>query len=477
MEQNMSYWQTAKESQYLDRKSARKKPSELLKHLIAFANADGGQLVIGIEDDKQDNIITGFKDGKAYPIEEFKKIDREMRETPLDLSFEEIPVVNFKGEDDFILIISVELSSNRVIAAPNDDVYLRQGDETVKLSYEQRNQLSYDKGQRFFEDEIVPDASLEDIDVSLVQDFKNRFDISKRSVEEILKARRFLINGELTKAAILLFGKYPSAFFPQARVRFQRFDGTDMGTGSSFNVIKEVTFDDALPTLIIKVRDFIRTQLREFQYLDNDGQFQILPEYPEFAWFEGIVNAVTHRDYSVYGDHIRVLMFEDRLEIHSPGKLPNIVTVENIKHERFSRNPRIARTLTEFGWVREMNEGVKRIYSEMESAFLHEPKYSEPGNKVCLTLENNIISRHLRTRDSLEKQFTDFGELTADEQLIVHYMYNSGEKMTTAKAIELTGRSRKFIVKTMKKLQELGIVDWYGANKNDRNQYYTLTKN
>ena len=477
MEQNMSYWQTAKESQYLDRKSARKKPSELLKHLIAFANADGGQLVIGIEDDKQDNIITGFKDGKAYPIEEFKKIDREMRETPLDLSFEEIPVVNFKGEDDFILIISVELSSNRVIAAPNDDVYLRQGDETVKLSYEQRNQLSYDKGQRFFEDEIVPDASLEDIDVSLVQDFKNRFDISKRSVEEILKARRFLINGELTKAAILLFGKYPSAFFPQARVRFQRFDGTDMGTGSSFNVIKEVTFDDALPTLIIKVRDFIRTQLREFQYLDNDGQFQILPEYPEFAWFEGIVNAVTHRDYSVYGDHIRVLMFEDRLEIHSPGKLPNIVTVENIKHERFSRNPRIARTLTEFGWVREMNEGVKRIYSEMESAFLHEPKYSEPGNKVCLTLENNIISRHLRTRDSLEKQFTDFGELTADEQLIVHYMYNSGEKMTTAKAIELTGRSRKFIVKKIKKLQELGIVDWYGANKNDRNQYYTLTKN
>ena len=79
------------------------------------------------------------------------------------------------------------------------------------------------------------------------------------------------------------------------------------------------------------------------------------------------------------------MMFDDRLEIHSPGKLPNIVTVENIKHERFSRNPRIARTLTEFGWVREMNEGVKRIYSEMESYFLHEPKYTEPGNKVVLT--------------------------------------------------------------------------------------------
>lgn len=326
----------------MDRKSARTKPQELLKHLIAFANADGGQLVIGIEDEKQDNIITGFKDGRAYPIDDFKKIDREMGDTPLDLSFEEIPVLNHKGEEDLILVISVELSSNRVIAAPNDEVYLRQGDETVKLSFEQRTQLSYDKGQRFFKVENVPDATLEDIDDNLVQDFKNRFDISNRSTEEILKARRFLVNGKLTKAAILLFGKYSSAFFPQARVRFQRFDGTDMGTGSNFNVIKEMTFDDALPILIIKVRDFIRTQLREFQYLDDDGQLQILPEYPEFAWFEGVVNAVTHRDYSVYGDHIRVLMFDDRLKIHSPGKLPNIVTVDNIKHERFSRNPRIA---------------------------------------------------------------------------------------------------------------------------------------
>ena len=177
MLQELSYYQFTPESQYLDRKSARKKPQELLKHLIAFANADGGQLVIGIEDKKQGNIITGFKDARAYPIDDFKKIDREMRETPLDLSFEEIPVVNHRGEDDFILIISVELSSNRVIAAPNDGGYLRQGDESIKLSYEQRTQLSYDKGQRFFEDEIVSDATLEDIDETIVQDFKSHFDL------------------------------------------------------------------------------------------------------------------------------------------------------------------------------------------------------------------------------------------------------------------------------------------------------------
>ena len=178
--------------------------------------------------------------------------------------------------------------------------------------------------------------------------------------------------------------------------------------------------------------------------MDNDGQFKTLPEYPEFAWFEGIVNAVTHRNYSIFGDYIRIMMFDDRLEIHSPGKLPNIVTVESIKHERFSRNPRIARTLTEFGWVREMNEGVKRIYSEMESYFLHEPKYTELGNKVVLTLENNIVSRHLRVNDKM--------------------------------AARITNRGRNFASKLLKSLVNKEILEWHGTSRNDRNQYYTLVK-
>lgn len=228
--------------------------------------------------------------------------------------------------------------------------------------------------------------------------------------------------------------------------------------------------------LSTKVRDFVRTQLREFQYLDNDGQFKTLPEYPEFAWFEGIVNAVTHRNYSIFGDYIRIMMFDDRLEIHSPGKLPNIVTVENIKHERFSRNPRIARTLTEFGWVREMNEGVKRIYSEMESYFLHEPKYTEPGNKVVLTLENNILSRHLKVNDKMMKKYDEFNDFNDDEEAILHIMYNTGEKMTTALAARITNRGRNFASKLLKSLVNKEILEWHGTSKQDRNQYYTLAE-
>ena len=90
-----------------------------------------------------------------------------------------------------------------------------------------------------------------------------------------------------------------------------------------------------------------------------------------------------------------------------------------------------------FGLSFAINEDVIPLYTGMESIFYREPRYSRPGNKVVSTLETNIVNRHLRTRDILEKQFSDFCELTADEQLIVHNMYNSGEKMTTEKPLSL----------------------------------------
>ena len=164
-------------------------------------------------------------------------------------------------------------------------------------------------------------------------------------------------------------------------------------------------------------RAFINTQMREFQYLNSEGIFERMPEYPEFAWFEGIVNALTHRNYSMNGEHIRFIMFDDRIEIYSPGLLPNIVTVDNILHTRYSRNPNLARLLSEFGWVKEMNEGVKRIYTEMQSLFLKDPVYSEPGHQVLLLLENNILNRHIRVTDSLKRKLTPnvFNELNDNE--------------------------------------------------------------
>lgn len=179
-----------------------------------------------------------------------------------------------------------------------------------------------------------------------------------------------------------------------------RYDGIAEQVGTKINIIKDVNLEYPLLKIIEKAKEFVSVQLREFTALNQlTGRFQIVPEYPEFAWLEGIVNAVTHREYGMTGSYIKVSMFDDRLEILSPGKLPSIVTINSIRDTRFSRNPRIARVLPEFGWVRELNEGVKRIYEDMEDFFLEEPMYSEPDQSVKLVLKNNIVMRTMRQSD------------------------------------------------------------------------------
>lgn len=105
-------------------------------------------------------------------------------------------------------------------------------------------------------------------------------------------------DGKLTVAGALLFAQDPSVMMPQARVRVLRYDGVKMETGKRLNITKERTFCGPLPKVIQDVHLLISSMLREFQFLGPDGTFQTVPEYPEFAWFEGLVNAVTHRDYS-----------------------------------------------------------------------------------------------------------------------------------------------------------------------------------
>lgn len=470
----LSFYCSEHENQFFDRKSARINPLHILKHLVAFSNAEDGELVIGIENNGS---ITGFNYSGAHSVDEYRNIFlTELKETPLNVKFDILEVRNEKNQDDKILIISVDVSSDRVIKSYDGKVYLRQNDKSKELNFEQILQLQYDRGQRYFEDEIVRGADLSDIDDDLMNAYKSIMNISELSNEEVLKARNFLINGKITNAGILLFGKNPSKFLPQARLRVIKYSGMYQKVGTEINIIKEKTFESSIPNIIRDAREFINTQLRDFQYLDKDGKFKIMPEYPEFAWFEGIVNALTHRNYSIRGEHVKVLIFDDRLEILSPGLLPNIVTVENILNQRYSRNPRIARILCEFGWVKEMNGGVKRIYSEMEKLFLKKPKYFEPNSNVLLVLENNILNRNMRTVEQIKNIISkkEFDKLNIDEKVILHYMYNSGENMTTKKATELTDKGTTFCRKLFKELEKKELLKWYGTSLNDRTQYYTL---
>ena len=166
------------------------------------------------------------------------------------------------------------------------------------------------------------------------------------------------------------------------------------------------------------------------------------------------------------------------MEILSPGALPNIVTLDNMRHTRYSRNPSIARTLAEMGWVRELNEGVQRIYDEMQSFFLNEPLFSEPNEaSVLLTLENSITSRVLRRQDRVESLVGQkaYETLNKYEIAALQYVYAHG-KIQTKDLVSIIGKGPTLCSKTLKKLAKLGILEWYGTSPNDPSQFYSLPK-
>jgi Predicted transcriptional regulator containing an HTH domain and an uncharacterized domain shared with the mammalian protein Schlafen len=351
---DLAYYQYEKENQVLDRKKAVIHPKEIAKHLSAFANAEGGTLAIGIEDDGE---ITGFKTPKTKSIEMYLEAPFDFMNRIPKYKSERLNVKNSTGEKDEILLFHVEPSYDSIISLKDESVYLRINDKSKRLTYPQITQLEYDRGSRKFEEELVEYSSIEDVDEELVEEFRQLLNTNV-STEKLLKARGFLRDGKLTVAGLLLFSNNISAYMPSARVRFMRYEGMKEESGTRLNVVKDVTFDQALPTAIREATNFIRTQLRDFTFLGKEGRFVTLPEYPEFAWFEGMINAIVHRRYDNQGDHIRIKMFDDRLEIFSPGALPASVTLENIKEERYSRNPKLAAALTQYKWVRESNEGV-----------------------------------------------------------------------------------------------------------------------
>lgn len=468
------------ENKLFDRKSSKVKPTDIAPIISAFANADGGTVVIGIDDKTREiegidsigneainNLVASPKD-VCIPMPQYKE--------------EFLRVINKKGKPDRLLLLHIEPSPEQVIRTINNSTYLRVADRTKELKGDDLRNLEYSKNVRHYEDECHPDASIEDLDKELLATYREKLHAEDLSYEELLKARGFMRQqggvDKLTNAAVLLFAKNIIQFYPNCRIRFVRYDGTKARTGVDINIIRDYNIELPILKIIQAAKDFIGSQLREFTALDlSTGKFQIVPEYPEFAWLEGIVNAVTHREYAMTGVYILVSMYDDRLEIESPGKLPNIVTVDNIKETRYSRNPRIARLLTDFGWVRELNEGVKRIYSDMEKFFLDDPIYSEPEQSVRLVLKNNIVMRNLRKKDRVADSIGEDVWATLDDtdhQILV--FLSERREVTRLELQAQLKRSNGFVTRRLAKLINMEIVRANGDTHDPKRTYSIIYK-
>lgn len=462
---------TTPENQNFDRKSARLAEKELARHISAMANATGGVIALGIEDD---GTVTGVDEEQENA---FRKVPIDLLQTRPQYKVEVITT-----NDKRILLFHVEPSINDIIKRTNGDAFLRVGDSSRKLSSDEVTALEYSRGIRSFETRVISEATMEDLDWKLIEEYRQIVGASETTTPLGLLRARGVIKGpaedpQITVAAIVLFAKIPTQFLPSARVRFLRYEGNEVHPGIDFNVVKDVTLEQPLHRILVDGKQLLANQMREFQQLTKEGVFKRIPEYPEFAWLEALVNAVTHRDYSISGDYIRISMFDDRIEFLSPGKLPSIVTVDNIQHTRFSRNPLIARVLSDFGWVRELNEGVKRIYTDMESFFLEPPVFSEPnGNTVSLVLKNNIAMRSVRKMENLKAiSPKEWMKLEPLDQEIVYCIANSG-KCTTRMLEKFTNKSRATLVKHLKKLsvENGGPVEEHSSSPQDPTKYFTV---
>ena len=216
-----------------------------------------------------------------------------------------------------------------------------------------------------------------------------------------------------------------------------------------------------LPNTVSKILDIVRQslnfvgdQIKERTRLGNDGRFHTTPEYPEFVWKEIIINAIAHRDYSIKGTDIQIKMFDDHITVESPGTLPGIVRLSNIRTVHFSRNPKIARFLQEYDYAKEFGEGVDRMFKEMEGAGLPAPEYSDNAFMLNATIQNNNADGEIN------------GEINFDNnELLVYNAIAANPTATRSDLIEILDISARTIDRAIKSLKDKSAIERIGSKK------------
>ena len=365
-----------KEDQTFDCKSIQIDPKALAVPIVAFANADGGVIAIGVSDKTRK--IEGI-DQHTEKLNELLRVPFDFCNPSVPVTCSYLPCTDKDGNENRILLMEIPASSN-LHTNQADEAFMRVGDKSRKLTFDERVQLMYDKGERYYEDTAVYDATIDDIDMDAVADYAKLVGYGKSPLQYLRENNGFVKTNkkgeeEVSTACILLFGKYPQKFFPRARTRFIRYEGIDEKVGAEMNVIKDVTFEGTILNQVKKTIEFIETQVREHTFLGQHAQFVTRRDYPEFVIQEMTVNACCHRAYNIKGTEIQIKMFDDRLVFESPGKLPGQVKPNNIRHTHFSRNPKIAAFLKAYHFVKEFGEGFDRICREQEANGANVPSF------------------------------------------------------------------------------------------------------
>jgi len=441
------------EDQWLERKSARIAPRDLANTLIGFANADGGIVVVGISDGK----VEGTNGNPERRNAQFQA-NVDFCTPPVRVKQRLVACIDNRGEPNELLGFEIE-PGDSVHANQKDEVFLRVGDENRKLNFVQRRELLYDKGQSSYE--AGPSgASLGSIDQRLLEAYA--IAVGAPDPVRLLRARGLANDNELTIAGCLLFAESPQALLPEAFIRVLRYRGKERGSGVRQQLIEDTRLEGPIPTQLAAAREQVERLQPTRRALGREGTFEDVPLIPSDAWLEGIVNAAVHRSYSMVGDHIRVEIFDDRIEISSPGRFPGLVDLSHpLQTTRFARNPRIARVCADLSLGQELGEGIRRMFEEMRHAGLTDPAYRQTSGSVELELLAEPVDRRLDER------------LPGHARAISRALRSEG-RMSTGDLKDVLGVSRPVVQRELNMLREAGVVEWIGKSRRDPRAYWQM---
>lgn len=358
----------------------------IAESMVAFANTEGGTLVIGVN-----------KDGKAAS----KKIESDELEKALkdaDAACNP-PVVIGNWEtlelDDDKSAYTIRVPRSIELHALSDGrVLIRSGVKNRPLGGQEILKLASAKSTGDFESEVVPGATKDDLNRKMIDEYlEKRAERSKRpyngKIDDLLQEIGAVnAEGKPTVGGILLFSEYPQHWLPQSGVVFAKFVGkTPRGENGLAGYSRREEITGPLSRVIESSWNLIWSEMAVsavVKGLEREETF----EYPQFAVREAIVNAICHRDYRLKGRRIEIRMYSDRLEVISPGGLPGFITVENIVDEHFSRNPRIVNGLFQWGYIEELGLGIDRMMEVMKQAGHKPPSFDARPYSFAVTLYN-----------------------------------------------------------------------------------------
>lgn len=391
------------EGHFLDFKSKDIQPAKLTKSISALANSDGGELFIGIEELSSG----GPKRWNGFPIYEsvngFIQAIEEIR--PLG---DGIRLTFLSAEDHHGLVLYIEVYKSRdIVRATSGDVYIRRGAQNLPVSTpESLDRLRLNKGISSFESQTL-DAS-EDTIANSEEIIEFIIEVvPHQEPEKWLRKQLLVIDGKPTVAGTLLFADEPQAMLPKrCGIKIYRYRTVeDEGTRESLDGIP-TTVEGAAYRQVYAAVAATKRVVEGIRRMTSQGLITV--EYPEETLHEIITNAVLHRDYS-FPDDIHIRIYDNRVEVESPGTLPGHITPDNILDERFARNGNIVRIINKFPDPpnKDVGEGLNTAFRAMKRLQLKEPVIIQKESSVLVVIRHEqLASPEERIMEFLESHST-----------------------------------------------------------------------